>query len=401
MKTPDEFGHYNQSLGPTDQFGDLPEIAPEIKNIGWTLGNDCPYRCTHCYSMNARVKGRDMSVSMIDRVVEQLAANNVETVNLGGNEPIFTNGPKARDTLLPYIMKKLHEENIEIGLTTSGVTLLHLARDYPEAFELLNDIDISFDSPYEQEHNKNRGANIYHQAIEAMEICQRVGKPHSAIMCGMSWNFSKRHLTDLVALAKVYDANVRINTIKPVQSDHMKVALTPRQYYDGFSTLLALCDPIDLGEPPIASITDFHGARRCPCGRTSFRIHSITPDGKIQVSPCVYLHDYKSEFDLLKFDLIDIIASEQFRAFRQRNANPDQVHGCDGCKRLEKCGGGCAARSYLHKFHTEGERCLKARDPYCPERTYAGQEYPRNPELIDDQKLVHMDYLCTWIGRPK
>jgi MoaA/NifB/PqqE/SkfB family radical SAM enzyme len=100
----DRFEHYKLNVGPTHEFGDLPETQATIRKIGWTLGNDCPYRCTHCYSMNARVKGRDMSVEMIDRIVEQLRVICVETVNLGVYEPLFTNGPNTRKTLLPYII---------------------------------------------------------------------------------------------------------------------------------------------------------------------------------------------------------------------------------------------------------------------------------------------------------
>jgi hypothetical protein len=53
----DALDHYRLNTGPTDEFDKMPECPPTIKNIGWTLGNDCPYRCQHCYSMNARQKG--------------------------------------------------------------------------------------------------------------------------------------------------------------------------------------------------------------------------------------------------------------------------------------------------------------------------------------------------------
>ena len=139
----DRFEHYQLNTGPTHEFGDLPETPPMIKNIGWTLGNDCPYRCTHCYSMNARVKGRDMTVTMVDRIVDQLRINGVETVNLGGNEPLFTNGLDAGKTLLPYIITSLVSAGIEVGLTTSGITLLRLYHDHRAAFDLLNDVDVS------------------------------------------------------------------------------------------------------------------------------------------------------------------------------------------------------------------------------------------------------------------
>jgi radical SAM protein with 4Fe4S-binding SPASM domain len=397
----DPFAHYHFNEGPVDEFAALPETQPTIKNIGWTLGNDCPYRCTHCYSMNARVKGRDMTLPMIDRIIDQLAKNHVETVNLGGNEPLFTNGPNPKDTLLPYIIRELSNRGIDVGLTTSGISLLHLYRDHRWVFELLNDVDVSFDSPFEEEHNRNRGASIFQQAMQAMRICRDHEKSHTAIMCAMNWNFSIAHIDALVALAKSLGGNVRINSIKPTTPEHMALVLTPQMYYEGFSRLMDLCVPVDLGEPPIASVTEYSGARRCPCGRTSFRIHSITPEGAIYVSPCVYLHDYKAPYDLLTHDLAEIIASKQFRVFRQRNANPDHVDGCDGCHRLSSCGGGCAARAYLYGVHKSANRSMRAQDPYCPIKTYDGEVFPTNPELDTTQRLVHMDYLCTWIGSPR
>ena len=397
----DRFEHYQGNTGPTHEFGDLPQIPATIRNIGWTLGNDCPYRCTHCYSMNARQKGRNMTREMIDRIVEQLQINGVETVNLGGNEPLFTNGSRVQDTLLPYIIERLSDAGIVIGLTTSGITLLHLYQEFRSAFDLLNDIDISFDSPFEEEHNRNRGAKLFHQATEAMEICQRHDKPHTVIMCAMNWNFSRTHIDGLVRLAKKYDAHVRINPIKPIEPAHMEIALSPAMYFAGFARLMELCQPVDLGEPPIAAVTGYRAARRCPCGRTSFRIHSITPEGAINVSPCVYLHDYKATLDLLKHDLVHIVDSPQFEVFRRRNANPQKIEGCDGCQLLTSCGGGCAARSYLHRFHeTSGERSMLARDPYCPIEIAPPDEFPQDPQISNDRVLVHMDYLCTWIGEP-
>jgi len=396
----DAFDHYELNIGPTNEFADLPETPPSIRNIGWTLGNDCPFRCTHCYSMNARVKGRDMTVEMIDRIVSQLAINGVETVNLGGNEPLFTNGANPRATLLPYIIEQLHEAGILVGLTTSGVTILHLYRDHRRAFDLLNDVDVSFDSPDPDEHNRNRGAKIYHQAVEVLAICQRENKPHSIIMAGMRWNFTIANIEKLVALARQYDANIRINPLKPVQPQHMESALPADMYYAGFSRLMELCTPIDLGEPPVAAVTGYQQAKRCPCGRTSFRIHSITPDGEIYVSPCVYLHDYKSALNLLEHDLHDIIMSPQFRVFRQRNANPEHVEGCSGCAMIKQCGGGCSARSYLHGFHTERRRSMRVRDPYCPVENKVANPFPQVVSIQSDQRLVHMDYLCTWIGAP-
>lgn len=386
-------------VGPIEH-ADLDECTINICNIGWTLGNDCPYRCTHCYSMSAREKGQDFTLEIVDRVIEQLAINGVETVNLGGNEPLFTNGPNPADTLLPRIIHGLVDAGILVGLTTSGITLIHLERDHPKALARLNDVDVSFDSPYPDEHNANRGAKLYKQAIQALSICQDYEIPHSVIMCAMSWNFTEDRIDALVDLARSHDAHIRINPLKPVEPKHMDSALPAEQYYAGFSRLMAQCSPVDLGEPPLAAVTEFAGAAGCPCGRTSFRIHSITPDGRIPVSPCVYLHDYKVG-NLVTDDLYDIIRSPQFRSFRRRNANPEVVPGCEGCALLDSCRAGCAGRAYLHNAHTTGHRSLFSQDPYCPATVKPAEPFPVNPTLPTDQRLVHMDYLCTWIGKPR
>lgn len=391
--------HYLGNIGPVEHE-ELDEVDIDIRNVGWTLGNDCPYRCNHCYSMSAREKGMNMTTEIIDRVVNQLFLNNIETVNLGGNEPLFTNGLDPRATLLPYIIDNLVSKGIKVGLTTSGISLIHLEKDHRETLKKLNDIDISLDSPYENEHNENRGAGLFKQALKSLEICQKYGIDHTIIMCAMNWNFTDDRIISLVNIARKYDANVRINTLKPVEAKHMEMALPPEQFYKGFSLLMELCDSIDLGEPPLATVTNYEHAKGCPCGRTSFRIHSITPDGKVPVSPCVYLHDYKTG-DLTKDSLYEIVRSPQFKTFRRRNAHPEVVPGCSDCKIINSCRAGCASRSYLYNLHNTGERSLFVKDPYCPKDVYGSKQFPQNPKLSDKVNLVHKDYLCTWIGKPK
>ena len=43
-----------------------------IKNIGWTLGNDCPCKCKHCYSFSVRQKGKNLTKEIVDKVIEQI-----------------------------------------------------------------------------------------------------------------------------------------------------------------------------------------------------------------------------------------------------------------------------------------------------------------------------------------
>ncbi|HUX35632.1 MAG TPA: radical SAM protein [Candidatus Paceibacterota bacterium] len=376
----------------------------KIENIGWTLGNDCPYRCPHCYSTIVRNKGRDLTKAYIDRIVGQLASVGIKTVNLGGNEPIFTNGLDPKNTLLPYIIRSLYDAKIIVGLTTAGITLRHLERFYPETLAFLNDMDISLDSPFAEEHNQNRGAPLFRQALRALDICNDYGIKHTVVMCGMNWNLSDRHIDELVRIAREYRAFVRINFIKPTEAGHMDKFPDAATYYRAAERLLSQSLSVEMGEPLVSAASGL-SHQGCPCGTKSFRIHSITPDGKVPVSPCVYAHDFKVG-DLLTDSLSDIINSVQFQSFRNRRKEPQLISGCNGCRYLESCRGGCASRAYLVEKFKTGNVDLSAHDPYCiREMEEKGSTTPKVNKTDsfheDGLILVHRDYLCTLIVKPK
>lgn len=57
-----------------------------------------------------------------------------------------------------------------------------------------------------------------------------------------------------------------------------------------------------------------------------------------------------------------------------------------------------AARAYLHNAINTGEKSFLCKDPYCPIDFKVGFQ---NSTTKSTGRLVHMDYLCTWIGKPK
>ncbi len=381
------------------------EAERGFKNIGWTLGNDCPYSCQHCYSMQVRDKGKNLENWMVEKIVRSLSDLGVSTVNLGGNEPIFTNGLNVKESRLPLIIRSLVDIGVLTGLTTAGITLQKLCALYPSEMKMLNDVDISIDSPFPDEHNRNRGAKIFDMALDSARICASHGIEHTLVMCGMSWNLSNKHLEELVNLAKQTKSNLRINFLKPTAEKHHITFPTPEQYYNAFVFLSERCDVLDLGEPLLTSLIKNEGSG-CPCGTKSFRIHSITPTGNIPISPCVYMHDYRIG-DLLSDDIFDIVESPEFRVFRQRSANPEKIDDCVGCEKINVCRGGCAARAY---YATPGEKTVYKKDPYCL------RDYDDVKEILSgfdakavgffdvkgsDRVLVHQDYLCTLIMEPK
>lgn len=368
-----------------------------IKNIGWTLGNNCPCKCKHCYSFSVRKKGKNLTTEIVDKVINQIQKLNVETVNLGGNEPIFTNGLDINKSILPYILKELNRKGIKVGITTSGISLIALNKVYPECLNLLNDVDISLDSPFEREHNESRGEEVYKYAIQALEICKENNIESGIIMCAMNWNFTKDRIDALLEIAKKYDSNIRFNLIKPIEKKHFKFVLTKEQVLENYKYLFEKCDTIELSEPTLSGITDNNKVQGCACGTYSMRINSITPDGRIPVSPCVYMHDYMVG-DILTDDIFDIINSEQFKAFRIRREDYKKIEDCKECDKADICRGGCFAMAYTYKKCSTGECDLYAKDPYC----FKDIEINNNINYKkENKKLVHENYLCTWIGKPR
>ncbi|MEM5808217.1 MAG: radical SAM protein [Candidatus Aenigmatarchaeota archaeon] len=391
-------------LAKMEEIRDLDSLGPEvgfgvIKNVGWSLGNYCNAKCEHCYSWQVRQSKLDITREDADTIVNKLVELGVETVNIGGNEPIFTNGPDWQASLLPYIVHRLHEAGIAIGITTYGITAKILYNHFRDTFYKVDDWDVSFDSPYLLEHDANRGQNIYKEAIEASRILAREKRTHSIIMCAMNMylkkpkvdedrvrrlvetakqlglsteyigfhfanaveengrvhvpNFDPASLDALLRLGKELDAEVRINTLKPTDPHHERMILGLGQDYRGFHFLIGNSDHIVvMGEPRYAALTNSEG-NGCPCGSSSMRIHSKTPMGTIPVSPCVYMHEFKVE-DLLTDPVLGkdgIVNRPEFRILRKRKiAIPDYCRD-SSCELIETCRGGCATQAYF----AEGE----------------------------------------------
>jgi len=366
-----------------------------ILNAGWTLGNDCPYRCRQCYSAMVRVRGRNLCSADVDRIIGQLTLHGVSIVNLGGNEPLFTNGLNPRNSLLPYILKKLRSHQVKVGLTTAGISVNYLAENHSDAFHAINDVDVSLDSPFPEEHDVNRGAPLFRQGLKALGFCREAGTPHTIVMCGMNWNLSEKHLDGLMRLARETGSYFRINFLRPTQLKHFATMPTEKQFHVTVNYLASRCRIVEAGEP-VACVLLSKKAESCPCGTNSLRIHSITPEGRVPVSPCVFLHNYRVG-DLLTEDLGSILASAEFEDFRRRHREPEQIKGCNGCSRLLSCRGGCASRSYL----TEKPGTIWRRDPYCQGPQSVPKEETTNNKIpLNDDNLVHRGYLCTLIFAP-
>lgn len=285
---------------------------------------------------------------------------------------------------------------IKVGITTNGTTIVYLYNNFPDSFHLVNDWDVSFDSPFRIEHNSSRGTNIYDVAIKSLDICTRENAPKAIVTCLMNWNSDISHLSAFIELAKEHNAEFRINSLRPTEPWHYPMLPSIEEFYKSFSYLIKETEQIVIAEPILAALCDLE-SDGCPCGTYSMRINSKSINGNISITPCVYLNSHKVG-NILEDDLSQLLNSYHFEEIRRRREDvPKLCHEMD-CEYLDRCRGGCASRALL----ITGD--INNPDPYCPQ--LAERNGYKTPEFLHvetshNEVRVHRNYLCTWIGKPK
>lgn len=376
-----------------------PNGSQQFQNIGWTIGSHCSAHCKHCYSQEVR-NNPDVFLEYkdVDRVVEQLLKLGVKTVNLGGNEPIFTHGPVPEKSILPYIVRTLHQVGLLVGLTTNGISFSYLDKNHPEILGMINDLDFSLDSPFQAEHDQNRGQTLFDLVVKNVKRAKELEIPRSIVTCGMQWNFNQHHLAEFLSLTETLDCEFRVNSLKPVNHAMMPLMPSPKQFFQGFEFLLKNASTLVMGESCISALVK-KGSIGCPCGTSSFRIHAKDKKKGVSITPCVYLHAFQTG-DLLTRDITEILKDHSFQYFSQKLATAPRDCQNANCDYLDVCRGGCRARAFL----VSGS--LDTKDPYCPQdymdkncetHSLPDLELPDNSHGV----RVHENYLCTWIGKVK
>jgi MoaA/NifB/PqqE/SkfB family radical SAM enzyme len=299
------------------------QLLGKFRSVGWSLGNACPYSCAHCYSRSMRVATNGLTVGLIDDIVHQLDELGVQTVTLGGNEPIFTNGLSLEHSLLPEIVLALRARSIRVALVTSGPSATALRRISARAFSELDMIFVSLDAPTADRHNANRGAELFQHALRALLAARDAGIDRSILYCAHRGNFKPADVDQLVELSYSQSARVRINTLKPTGQDSDRLLLRPEEYWAGFSRLLKQCRTDLVDEPVLRELLGLDASGGCPCGSSTFRISHAQHDGAIPLTPCIYAANHRFG-DVRESQIQQLVADDLFRRFAS--------YSCKGCK---------------------------------------------------------------------
>jgi radical SAM protein with 4Fe4S-binding SPASM domain len=310
-----------------------PAEGPSIKAgtafaLGLGLTNECNLACAFCYRDTSRVDR--LTPEEVRAVMARIP---VRSVNHGTGE----NG--LHPEFLP-ILGYLRAQPIKLTMTTNGFSVASIADADLAAFK---DIEFSLDYPTEAEQDEQRGPGNWRLIHEQAARCRRLGVPVTFIAVMMRSNFDR--LAGIAAVAKAYDAPLRINVYQAVKTDAF--ALTYEQYWTGFERLFEATDVIAIGEPLVRAMAGLP-PRRGGCGVATVR---VTPRATVQ--PCVYWPGGGAPLDVLIDAGSEVVSTAPFVDARS------VPEACRACSFLPACGGGCAGRRRL--IGALGEP-----DPYCP-----------------------------------
>jgi radical SAM protein with 4Fe4S-binding SPASM domain len=334
----------------------LPQSATTFA-LGLGLTNACNLACAFCYRDTSRIDR--LTLEQVRAVVARIP---VRSVNLGTGE----NG--LHPEFLP-ILTYLRAQPIKLTMTTNGYSAASLSDADLGAFQ---DIELSLDYPTEVEQDNQRGAGNWRLLHEQAARCRRLGVAVTFIAVMMRSNFDR--LAAIAAIAKAYDAPLRINVYQAVRTDTF--ALSYDQYWTGFEQLFEATDVIAIGEPLVramAGLPPRHGG----CGVATVR---VTPRATVQ--PCVYWPGGGAPLDILLDAGAEVVAT---RPFVDARSVPET---CTGCAHLAACGGGCAGRRRLIG-------ALDQPDPYCP--VARGEERRIVIRQAAARDLPKLESACTTI----
>ena len=325
--------------------------------LGLGLTNECNLSCAFCYRDPDRVDR--LTLDQVKSVMGRLP---VRSVNLGTGE----NGlhPEFKS-----IIGYLRSEPIKLTMTSNGHSVAVTSDEDLAAFK---DIEFSLDFPNKEEQDEQRGAGNWDLLHEQAARCKRLGVPVTFIAVMMQSNYDR--LAQIAAIAKTFDAPLRINVYQAVRSD--KYSMTYEQYWDGVEKLFTATDVIAIGEPLVRAMAGLP-PRAGGCGVATVR---VTPRATVQ--PCVYWPGTGAALDVLLDAGGGIVDTAPFVAARSL---PD---ACQTCAHKAACRGGCAGRRRL-------QNALAEPDVYCP--IVRGETRKLDIRMAPQRELPKLDSACTTI----
>jgi pyruvate-formate lyase-activating enzyme len=175
-----------------------PRDAGPLK-LGFGYTRLCNFRCAFCYSKNVAGTWRaESALKVVEDAVQH--HRNVE-INWGTGENILAPG-------FLDVLKGVHRMGVPQDITTNGTLVL-----WKEAFNYIDELDVSLDFPEPELHVKSRGHPMaFAWASEAVRYAVKLGIQTSIVMVGLRGNMTYERGRRMAELARGLGADaLRLN----------------------------------------------------------------------------------------------------------------------------------------------------------------------------------------------
>lgn len=354
-------------------------------NIGWGPVSQCNMNCKFCYSKTRRKEMHDLGIREWKAFVDN-NAERINTINYGTGENTLSDDWFE---LIKHIRE--NHPNIRQSLTTNG----HISEAVKDEKKLqafissIDEVDVSLDFFEKEKHNDFRGQKkAYDWAIQTLSLCKEYGIPTTIVFLGSKQNLYHENIDGLFAIAKKYDAILRMNIFRPtdgITENARNFIVDREQILDTVAYINENYSVISLNDSYFSPILTGK-ANKDPSGTDSIRILS---DGSI--TPSTYL--INKEYVLANIQDACVLEKLDSNFMLNQVINSTIPSECQQCAIKEKCRGGVADRRYLWSG------TLDRKDPYCAHPITATIK-PSVEENNQNFQSVHDGYLPTMFFRP-
>lgn len=349
-------------------------------NVGWGITNSCNMNCKFCYSKDTRQSTKDITIKDWIKFIDE-NHEYIDSINYGTGENAINNDFFE---FILYVRKKY--PRITQSLTTNGYIYEKVSKDarlYNIYKECIDEVDVSLDFYIPERHNYFRGQPKAHDwAINTLKMLQKDQKKATIVFVGFEETMTPDNIAGLFAIAKKYDALIRLNIYRPV-SDKEEIN---KKFILSYKTLINALEYINkeykiltLSDVLLGNIYTKDMDIKENTGIDSIR---ILPDGSICPSTYLITENYRNKYNIKQENVLSKVKFDDF-------IEAPIPKECESCQIREKCRGGVYDRRMLW-YNT-----LEERDPYCPFKNNDTLEKQQFHVLKKERVSVHDGYLPT------
>ena len=354
--------------------------TPSLDELYIHLTSRCNLNCPHCYVSNrSNNTDKDLSISSLFKMVDQLADHGGKSIFFGGGEPLLH--PEIKK-ILKYASTKL-----EIYLLTNGTLIDRAWAAFLGGLDAF--VQISIDGSKPEIHDSIRGQGNFDKSLKAVQYLQEKGVGEKI---SFATTIMDKNLTDLPRIIALGERlGVPLVRFLPLRKtgrakeewEHIGAAMSVEDYerfYDYTSTLNT-CGKISakiscglsgflLKIPKVSSEDDLW----CPVGR-----HMVV-DINGDAFPCVLMMEDEYRLGNVFHDSLEkMIHSDAMtgvcRALPERR---QKIEKCVACTWRNLCQAGCMGQALDHRG------TIWDTDNFCDYRKRAYKEAFDKILTIDD-----------------